>query len=59
MAAKINKVHAKEIQALRGLLALRVTVEADDGAVGVSTPESGVSTGTLRGQVPARRRRAL
>ncbi len=29
----------------RGLLALRVTVEADDGAVGVSTPESGVSTG--------------
>ncbi len=47
MAAKINKVHAKEIQALRGLLALRVTVEADDGSVGVSTPESGVSTGTF------------
>lgn len=46
MAAKINKVHAKEIQALRGLVALRVTVEADDGSVGVSTPESGVSTGT-------------
>ena len=47
MAAKIKKVYAKEIQALRGLLALRVTVEADDGAIGVSTPESGVSTGTF------------
>lgn len=46
MSAKITKVVAKEIQAQRGLLALRVTVEADDGAVGVSTPESGVSTGT-------------
>jgi enolase len=45
MAAKITRVQAKEIQAQRGLLALRVTVEADDGAVGVATPESGVSTG--------------
>ena len=47
MAARINKVHAKEIQAQRGLLALRVTVGADDGSVGESTPESGVSTGTF------------
>jgi len=47
MTAKIERVHAKEIQAERGLLALRVTVEADDGSVGVSTPSSGVSTGTF------------
>ena len=46
MSDKIKHVHAKEIQAQRGLLALRVTVETDNGAVGVSTPESGVSTGT-------------
>ena len=31
--------------AQRGLLSLEVTVEADNGAVGVATPESGVSTG--------------
>ena len=47
MPAKISRVHAKEIQAERGLLALRVTVEADDGSVGVATPASGVSTGTF------------
>ncbi len=46
MSAKIKRVYAKEIMAARGLLALRVTVEADDGSKGVSTPESGVSTGT-------------
>ena len=46
MSAKIMDVKAKEIFAQRGLLSLHVTVTADDGAVGVSTPESGVSTGT-------------
>ena len=46
MPAKISKVSAVEVQAHRALLALRVTVEADDGSVGISTPETGVSTGT-------------
>ena len=46
MGAKIRRVRAKEIMALRGLLSLQVVVETDDGARGVSTPESGVSTGT-------------
>jgi enolase len=46
MSAKITDVKAQEIFAQRGLLSLHVTVAADDGAVGVSTPESGVSTGT-------------
>lgn len=46
MPDKIKRVVAKEILAQRGVLALRVTVETDDGAVGVSTPESGVSIGT-------------
>jgi enolase len=32
--------------AQRGVLSLEVTVTADDGAVGISTPETGVSTGT-------------
>ena len=45
MASKIRSVRAKEIAAERGLVSLRVTVETDDGIVGVSTPESGVSTG--------------
>lgn len=45
MASKIRSVRAKEIAAERGLVSLRVTVETDDGVVGVSTPESGVSTG--------------
>ena len=46
MGSKIRSVRAKEIVAERGQLSLRVTVETDDGAVGVSTPESGVSTGS-------------
>ncbi len=46
MGAKIQHVQAKEIQAQRGLLALQVVVETDGGARGVSTPESGVSTGS-------------
>lgn len=46
MGAKITCVQAKEILAQRGLLSLQVTVETEDGAVGVSTPESGVSTGS-------------
>ena len=47
MGAKINSIQAKEIIAGRGALSLQVTVTADDGSVGVSTPESGVSTGTF------------
>lgn len=46
MGSKIRSVRAKEIIAERGLVSLRVTVETDDGVVGVSTPESGVSTGS-------------
>jgi len=46
MGAKIQSVRAKEIVAQRGILSLQVTVETDDGSCGVSTPESGVSTGT-------------
>ena len=46
MPSKIQTITAKEIFALRGLLSLQVTVTTDDGYVGVSTPESGVSTGT-------------
>lgn len=46
MGAKIQNIKAKEIVAQRGILSLQVTVETDDGACGVSTPESGVSTGT-------------
>lgn len=45
MSARIAHVKAKEILAQRGLLGLEVTVTTDDGAQGVSTPESGVSTG--------------
>ncbi len=45
MGAKIESIRAREILALRGLLGLEVTVVCDDGARGVSTPESGVSTG--------------
>jgi enolase len=43
---KIQEVRAREIVAGRGVVSLEVTVETDGGAVGVSTPESGVSTGT-------------
>ena len=46
MGAKIQNVKAREILAQRGLLSLEVVVETDSGARGVSTPESGVSTGT-------------
>ena len=46
MGAKIQSVHAREIFAQRGLLGLEVIVETDNGARGMSTPESGVSTGT-------------
>ncbi len=46
MGAKIAKVTAKEILAQRSIVSLLVTVETDDGARGVSTPEAGVSTGT-------------
>ena len=50
MGARIESVQAKEIIAQRGVLSLQVTVTADDGSVGVSTPESGVSTGTFEAQ---------
>jgi enolase len=45
MSARIQSVNAREILAQRGVLSLEVTVEADDGARGMATPESGVSTG--------------
>lgn len=45
MVAKIQSVVAQEELALRGNVRLRVTVITDTGAVGVSTPEVGVSTG--------------
>ncbi len=45
MGARISDVKAREIVAQRGVLSLQVTVTADDGTVGVSTPETGVSTG--------------
>jgi len=45
MGARIQSVQAKERFALRGVLCLEVTVQTDDGATGVSTPETGVSTG--------------
>jgi enolase len=46
MRVAIESVKAKEILALRGLLSLKVTVTTEDGVQGISTPESGVSTGT-------------
>ncbi len=46
MSAKIKSVTAREIFAARGNLGLEVTVTTDTGAVGKSTPEAGVSTGT-------------
>jgi len=46
LASCIKKVEAREILALRGNLCLEVTVTTDTGAVGVSTPEVGISTGT-------------
>ncbi len=46
MGDRISRVSAREILANRGLVSLQVRVETENGAVGVSTPESGVSTGT-------------
>ena len=46
MSAKIHSIAAREILANRGNLCLEVTVTTDTGAVGRSTPEAGVSTGT-------------
>lgn len=46
MGARIQSIKAREIFAKRGLLGLEVTVTTDDGAVGVSTPEVGVSMGS-------------
>lgn len=45
MGARIQRVTAREEFALRGNVRLQVTVVADDGSVGVSTPEVGISTG--------------
>jgi len=45
MSTVIQQVTAREIFAQRGLLSLEVTVVAEDGSRGVSTPEAGVSTG--------------
>jgi len=46
MSDRITRVKAREIFAARGLVSLQVRVETESGAVGVATPESGVSTGT-------------
>ncbi len=46
MGTTIQNVKAREIFAQRGVLSLEVTVVTDDGDRGISTPESGVSTGT-------------
>jgi enolase len=46
MGAKIQTVKAREIFAQRGVLALEVTLTTDNGARGVATPETGVSTGS-------------
>jgi enolase len=43
---KIQTVKAREIIAQRGQVSLEVTVQTEGGAQGMSTPESGVSTGT-------------
>lgn len=46
MGDRITRVTAREILANRGLISLEVTVETENGALGIATPESGVSTGT-------------
>ncbi len=46
MADRITSISAREILANRGLVSLEVTVETENGTIGVATPESGVSTGT-------------
>ena len=45
MTAKITSISAREMMAERGTLGLQVTVTTDTGAVGVSTPSAGISTG--------------
>ena len=45
MSAKIESIAAREIMAERGTLGLEVVVTTDTGAVGVSTPTTGVSMG--------------
>jgi enolase len=45
MGSAIESVKAREIFARRGVLSLEVTVVTEDGARGVATPASGVSTG--------------
>jgi enolase len=46
VSAKIKSIMAREILANRANLCLEVVVTTDTGAVGRSTPEAGVSTGT-------------
>lgn len=46
MPAQIRSLAAREILAARGIVSLQVTVTVDNGACGVATPESGVSTGS-------------
>jgi enolase len=45
MSAEIESITAREIMAERGTLGLEVTVVTDTGAVGTSTPTTGVSMG--------------
>jgi enolase len=45
MSAKIESITASEIMAERGTLGLQVTVATDTGAIGRSTPTTGVSMG--------------
>jgi enolase len=51
VTAKIKSISAREILALRGELCLEVTVTTDTGAVGVATPEVGISTGTYEAEM--------
>ena len=46
MSDRITSIQAREIYAARGTVSLQVKVETESGAVGIATPESGVSTGT-------------
>jgi len=49
MSEKIASIEAKEILHSRGT-ALEVTITTDGGAVGVSTPQAGISTGIYEAQ---------
>jgi len=51
MATRISSISAQEIYALRGNLCLEVTVTTDNGGVGVSTPEVGISVGTYEAKM--------